>query len=1520
VSRRTGLLLAALCIAAGFLGAASSHASAAHIDHQHEGSFDGGDAPGGPFGLVLGVATDDSGDPGDGDVYVANITEGLGAGKVFKFDEDGRYAGVALDGSNTPQGSFNFLSEEAIAENGIAVDDSAGPDAGDLYVADTGHGVIDKFSESGQYLCQITGAATPSASECNWPAGSLTPNGGFAPSGIAVDPATGVLYVTDLVHNAIDKFTAAGAFAGQISDPHLREPTEIAVDSSGALYVANGSVFSGENVVKFDPAGNFVSVLDEEEPTGFAVDRSSGDVYVAHGFQATTLTKYASSGAEIESFETQEEGFTIGIAVSATSGRVYGGLNLFAETGLRSSIYMLSPDTIVPEVTAGAPTDIGETAATLHGEVIPAAEAGDAVSCRFEYGTTSSYGHSVPCSPAPPYGGATAVNAIPGLEPSATYHFRLAAANAPVSPYTKAIPGRSGDGTFSTIGHPTVEEESTEDVERTFATLQAKLNPHGVETEFKFEYVDAKHFEEEGGFASPATRSTRFSQIGAALHPFAVNQSAGGLEASTTYHFRAVAVNTHGEGTGPDQTFTTLPVATIGREWAYARLTSATPEARINPLGFDTSCRVQYVADAEFQLSGYANAASEPCAADLGSGNADVVGSATIDGLELSTTYHFRFVVTNKSGTLPGSDQTFTTFGIEDFSMEILDEEGHPYTQAGGHPYEKIIRYHFNHNIAPGPLGNQETIDAFLKDTLTEQPPGQTTVRAEAVNKCPIAEAAEGRCPAESQVGTVTAEAVLENGNQGTETKPVYEVVAPEGVATRYATLNPYTPSDTSVRTASDYGTTSRASNLSGESRVIGLTILIWGIPGDHIAAGTHSSILRNPTNCDGPQTGRLRVDTWEDPGQFVTASTQLPANTGCDAVEFHPSIEWQPTSSVADSPTGLHVDIHQAQVTGAHELSRADLSDVLMNPAKELVFNPAGAAGLAGCSSAQFGIHDEGPAHCPDGAKIGTVEINTPVLNHPLLGGIYMAKPHDNPFDSTFAIYLAVADPGSGVVVKLAGEIQTNPHDGQLTAAFSENPQMPVEDFKLDFFAGPRSLLRTPLTCGTFPTESSLTPWSAPQSGPPAHPSDSYKIVSAPNGGHCVADEAEAPNSPTLRAGTVNPAAGSYSPFVIRLHREDGSQQIADFAVTPPPGLLGHLAGIPRCPDDAVAAAALRTGTEERAMPSCPAGSRVGTIAAEAGAGSDPFRETGNMYVGGPYRGAPLSLVAIVPVLPGPFDFGTVVVRTPLRVNLETGQVNVQSDPIPTILEGVPLDIRTIEVKLDRPGFTVNPTSCEPSTTTAAVTAMSGATAQLSNPFRAGRCQKLGFAPKVQLRLLGHHRRHSHPALHAVLTMPQGGANIAQVTAAMPPTEFLDNNHIRAICAPQQFLEQQCPADSVYGYAKAWSPLLDEPLAGPIYMRSAHHGLPELVADLNGEFHLALAGRIGAAGNGGIGADISGVPDVPVSRFEMTLFGQDRGLLQNSVDICSHPEHGLIKLKAQNGRLAVLHPRIRAQCPKAGR
>jgi hypothetical protein len=1510
--RRVGLtVLLSVFVIASFSGPAS----AAQVAHALEASIDGADVPGGPFHFLFGLAVDSSGGPSDGGFWAGELIEDQASvelhTRIYKFDEEGHYAGVALDGSNTPDGSFSFYGGTLVL-NGLAIDSSGGPSSGDLYVADIENGVIDRFSEAGEYLCQITGRPQPGASECAGVTGSATPDEKFSPAGIAVDTA-GNLYVADSDHNVIDEFDSLGRYVRQISDSHLTQVSEVAVDSSGNLYVVNGTLFGGEDVAKFDAAGNFVATLGGESPLGVAVDLADDHVYVSEfDFQegVSSIVEYNAAGSALESFAKGEMSVYASMGVNQSTGRLYAGSFFFEG----SRIDLISPVTTVPAVVTGPPSAVTETEATLKGEVDPDG-LGDAISCRFEYGAEGRYEHSLPCSPAPPYASLTAVSAdVTGLKPSTTYSFRLAAANAGAAPYSRGVSSHTPEQRIFTRGPPTVDAESASEIEHTSATVQARINPHGFDAEFRFEYVAQELFE-KAGFESQATRSTPWSQLGDGLRPLSVAQGIGGLTPGVTYRFRAIARSSRGEAIGVDSEFTTRPVAVIQREWAYAHVWHATVEALIVPTGLETSCHVEYVENGRFQASQYAEAITVPCAESLSAVAEKTTVAVDLKGLELNSKYHFRFVAENASGRLFGEDETFSTFGISSFSIELLDKNGHPYTQAGGHPYVKIIHYGFNHTMVPARFGSAGSLDAFLKDLITEEPPGETAASASRTPECPGYLAEEDRCPANTQVGTLTVE-YLDGGSIQSTTKGIFNIAPPEGVANRYAAISPYQPSDSAVRSDSDYGITVNSLNMSEEVRIVGVTSTIWGIPADHNGSGGPRAVtLRNPTSCDGPRTAVAKADSWQAPGHFAAISAQLPSVTGCDLLEFHPSIEWRPTSTVADSPTGLHVDVHQEQHGDPDGLDFADLKKVVIQPSRGVLLNPAGASGLVGCAPVQIGLRLPGPAHCPEASKVGRVEIDTPLTKNPLHGWIYMATPRDNPFDSLFAIYLAVDDAETGVVVKLAGEVATDAEDGRLTADFSDNPPMPVEDFKLDFFGGAHAVLRTALQCGPYVTRSTLTPWSAPQSGQPAQVTDAYAISATPDGAPCPNGEDQAPNRPEFRAGTLSIVAGAYSPFVMRLHREDGMQRFASISVTPPPGLLGRIAGLERCGDEAIATAEARTGSEELAQPSCPEGAQVGSVAVNVGAGPDPYRVEGKVYLAGAYKGAFVSLAVVVPAVAGPFDLGTVVVRTPLHVDLDSGRIAVQSDRIPTVLEGVSLDVRTILVKLDLPQFTLNPTSCSPSATGLELTSTAGQSLQMSDPFQVQGCGRLGFAPKVRMRLLGSPRRRSHPALRTALSMPPGGANLSRVTVTLPSSEFLDNSRLRDICTRAQFNQRSCPAGSVYGRSKAWSPLLSSPLEGPVYMRASAQRLPNLVAELNGEVRVAIAGHIGAA-DGGIRVNVKDLPDAAVSRFVMQMQGRSRGLLQNSVNVCDHPQRAKVVLEGQNGKVVIRRPRLQARCP----
>ncbi len=684
------------------------------------------------------------------------------------------------------------------------------------------------------------------------------------------------------------------------------------------------------------------------------------------------------------------------------------------------------------------------------------------------------------------------------------------------------------------------------------------------------------------------------------------------------------------------------------------------------------------------------------------------------------------------------------------------------------------------------------------------------------------------------------------------------------------------------------------------------------------------------PTSCIEPLRSVFSYSTWSQPDSFLSQGFDEQVPAGCNQVEFDPTLEARPTTDVADSPSGLHVDLHIPQKENESPGGRgqADLRDTVVTLPKGLVVNPSSANGLGSCTSAQVGYRagtsapmefTPDPAQCPPSSRIGTVELNVPAVDHPIKGGVYVATPHDNPFGSLLALYIAVDDPTSGVVVKLAGEVHADPQTGQLTTTFAGTPQQPFEDFHLEFFGGAGAALRTPAVCGTYSTTSSLTPWSAPESGPPATPSDTYSITREPGGGGCPSAGGGESNSPGFDAGTLAPIARAYSPFVMRLRREDGSQEFSSVSATLPPGLLGKLAGIPYCPEAAMTAAEAKSGRVEQASPSCPAASQLGTVTVGAGAGPAPYYTNGRLYLAGPYKGAPLSLVAITPAAAGPYDLGTVVSRVAVHVDPETARITAISDPIPHILQGIPLDVRSIVVNVDRADFTLNPTNCDPMTAGGEVTSVFGQIAPLSSPFQVGECSGLAFKPKLSFALTGKPNRGAHPALKAVLRMPEGGANIAKAVVTLPHSEFIDQGHFRTICTRVQYAQGACPAGSIYGFARAASPLLEKPLEGPVYLRSSSHELPDLVISLDGQVHFDAVGHVDSV-NGGLRTTFEAVPDAPVTSLVLKMQGGKKGLFVNSTNICAKNYRATVEFDAQNGKVADSRAPMKAKCKGKGR
>ncbi|MBA3866588.1 MAG: hypothetical protein H0X42_09635 [Solirubrobacterales bacterium] len=892
-------------------------------------------------------------------------------------------------------------------------------------------------------------------------------------------------------------------------------------------------------------------------------------------------------------------------------------------------------------------------------------------------------------------------------------------------------------------------------------------------------------------------------------------------------------------------------------------------------------------------------------------------------------------------------------FGFHEFNAAITEADGTAASQAGAHPYQMTVNFNLN-NIATAsgsvpPAANAKDITANLPRGVVVNPQVTAKCTEHQLEQNPVA------CPDASAVGTVQVTVGLNTFPSG-QTAALYNMVPSPGVPAEFgfdaAALGIFVHLRGQVRTGQDYGLSASAHEILQFGNVLGASVTLWGNPSDpsHDAQRGHcvlpggtcaverenKALLTMPSACSGPLTTTISGDSWQNPGTFIGAESQsrdslgnLTGVGGCQALDFSPSLRVQPDTTAADSPSGLSVDLHLPQegLTNPSGLAEANLKAATVTLPEGLVVDPSAANGLAACSSAQIDLKGAAAANCPEASKIGTVEVDTPLLDHPLPGAVYLAAQGDNPFHSLLALYIAVNDPQTGVVIKLAGKVEPNPVTGQLTATFNENPQLPFEDLKLNFFGGPRAALTTPPTCGAKATTTVLSPWSAPQ-GEDAHPTDSLQITSGAGGSPCATTEAGLANRPAFEAGTAIPIAGSYSPFVLKVNRENGSQRISSIDTTLPEGLLGRLAGIPYCSDAAIAAAAGTSGVAEQASPSCPPASEVGTVNVGAGSGT-PYYVQGHAYLAGPYKGAPLSLAIITPAVAGPFDLGTVAVRTALYVNETTAQIHAVSDAIPSILQGIPLDVRSIALNLNRPNFTLNPTNCSAMAVLGSTTSTLGQVAPLSNRFQVGGCNGLEFAPKLKLQLKGSTQRGKNPALKAVLTQSPGQANISRVAVTLPKSEFIDNRHINNPCTRVEFNAgsgngAECPAKSILGYAKAYTPILGQPLQGPVYFRSngGERELPDLVASLSGQVHLNVVGFIDSVHHKG--SEVSRtrntfamVPDAPVSRFVLNLKGGKKGLLQNSANLCKVSNVAHVSLRGQNGKVHDLNPKIANQCGK---
>ena len=970
------------------------------------------------------------------------------------------------------------------------------------------------------------------------------------------------------------------------------------------------------------------------------------------------------------------------------------------------------------------------------------------------------------------------------------------------------------------------------------ATLQGTIDPEGLPVEgCEFEWGEG---EPGGAFEHSVPCSQAPVEIGAGEAPVAVSAELSGLTPYKLYHYRLVARNSSG--------------ATHGKDIAMS--------ASVDAFGF--------------QLGG-------------------------ADALAID--------VSDPHAEMPS---------IEENGWQVANPQA-PDSQAGSHPFAVTTRFLVNGESDGNlPLGMRP------KDYYVELPAGFAGSVAK-IPRCKISEMessfyAQGEpfCSTASQVGVIRYFQPAPGTGRLEEKRlaPVYNMVpvpgAPAELAFDVAGGLPV-PVTAQLRSDGDYGISAEVRNVSEQVEIAGAEMTLWGVPaspahdgerflpesdavllgrpgnaeGQPLPAGTPEvPFLNNPTKCGTVQEATVMGDSWLHPGKlaedgrpvpgsenWVTAHAQMYPHgiTGCSRLTFEPHLEVKPDTSVADSPMGMTVAMKVPQNEEPDNLATPSLRNATVTLPRGVSIDPSAANGLQGCTPAQIKLHSEAASECPNASQIGKLELVTPLLPEPLSGQIYVSSEHSG---NVFHIFLVIE--GQGVLVKLEGSVEANEQTGQLVSRFTENPQLPFSELKLTFYGGSEAALASPQQCGSDTTTSALEPWSQEgaekELGRPVSmpsPLSEFKIESGCAGAF----------APSFSAGTTNPTAGGFSPFSLTFSRNDGEQDLGDVSLTLPPGLTGKLAGVQECSNAQIEAAEHSSGAPEQANPSCPAASQLGTVQTGAGPGEKPFYVGGKVYLTGPYKGAPFGLVEIVPVLAGPFDLGTVVVRQTIDVDPHTAQVTADSNPLPTIIDGIPLRLRTVHVEINRPEFMLNPTDCSQLQVTGTLTGEQGASAPLSVPFEVGNCATLPLKPGFSASTQAKTSKVDGASLVVKVTQKPGEANIHKVGLQLPKVLPSRLSTLQKACTEAQFNANPagCPPGSVIGTATAHTPVLQAPLTGPAYLVShAGAAFPDveyvLQADeRGGDIEIILDGKTQIK-KGITYSHFETVPDAPISSFETDL------------------------------------------------
>jgi hypothetical protein len=886
-------------------------------------------------------------------------------------------------------------------------------------------------------------------------------------------------------------------------------------------------------------------------------------------------------------------------------------------------------------------------------------------------------------------------------------------------------------------------------------------------------------------------------------------------------------------------------------------------------------------------------------------------------------------------------------------------------TQAASHPKTGFTQIIVKHNSSNEPVGE-------LKTVLVDLPQG-LSVNPQATPQCPLE---NGKLPAlgcetvapGSHVGDSLVTVTIGGIPVGPLSFPVYNLVPRDGEPARFGfnltLINVIDLGEVFLNAGvkwdgdyHEYFTIHVPAPPSG-TRILKNRLVFDGtIGGGGLPAEEGGAFITTPSTCFNPnQSGfekvyntLLHADSVQEsapqddydvaapappPAAFLAGSqfveSPLPKEggngprvmpTGCDKVPFQPSASQSPGTNQTDSPMGGTVEV-KVPFDPSAEIYQSNVKTAVVSLPQGLGVNPSAANGLQACSDAQFGKGTRNQVACPAGSKIGTGAIDTPPLpDGTLTGDVFLATQQSREPESgdEYRIFIDAESASRGLSIRLVGNVSANAQTGQLTARVREAPQLPFDSVRVTL-DGAKGTLTSPPTCGPNKTGHAMEAWSGTPDGGPQD--KGFTLTNAPGGGPCAKTLGERPFAPSFAAHSTNAKGGAFTQVNVNVARADGNQELKGVDVTLPPGLTAKLAGVRYCPGSALSAAAANSGLAEAADSSCPKSSLIGSADIAAGSGPNPIHIDGKVFLTGRYRGAPLSLAVVTPATAGPFDLGSVVVRVALFVDPSTARVTASSDPIPHVYGGALLDLRSVAVHIDRKQFALNPTNC--SAMTFGGTLHGGGSDPLnpaafsslpvSSPFQASDCDKLPFKPKLYLRAFGGHRRAKSPKLRAVLVARDGDANIGRAAVTLPKALYLEQASLANVCTRVQFAANDCPKDSIYGYASAYTPLLDGPLQGPVYLRSSSNELPDLVAALNGQVDIDLDGRIDSV-KGRIRNTFDTVPDVPVSKFILTVRGGKHGLLVNSRDLCAHRYRAIARFKAQNGKHANMRPKLRAPC-----